>query len=161
MLRWKKARPSSGASDVPSLTEHEIGDIPGFTNQPQDTAPDILFHRAGSDWEAFVDKSDGSRLQILVEDVDGQPNPEFVPKIAGILGELDSLESKARISQAELASRLTSEHQLNLICETHPKAEFALGFAARTETAIVDFQDGEVYSWCFLQDPADEMSAAR
>src|SRR5579862_4045957 len=160
MLRWKKARPSSDASEISNLNEPEAGDIPGFTSEIQDQAPDVLLHRSGAEWEAFIDQSDGSQVQILVEDVDGQPNPEFVPKIAGILRDLGTLESKARISQAELASRLTSEHQLNLICETHPKAEFALGFAARTETAIVDFQDGEVYSWCFLQDQADEMSLA-
>ncbi|HEX5322367.1 MAG TPA: hypothetical protein VFW40_01175 [Capsulimonadaceae bacterium] len=158
-MQWKKARPKR--EDPAALPgRDEPSELSPFDPPADSPSPDLMFHRSGEDWVAWIEQPDGSRVQVLVEDVDGQPNPEFVPKLAGILSDLSTLEAKARISEAELAERLTSEHRLSLICETHPKAEFALGFEAGSEIAIVDFQDGEVYSWCFLEEPAGA-SAAR
>ena len=122
--------------------------------------PEVVFRRAGEDWEAWVEH-DGYRVQVLAEDSGGHPSSEFVSQVEAIVQELAALESIARISEPELATRLTPDHRLALVSETHPKADFALGFAGPVETVIVDFKNGDVFSWCFLAEPGPaEMMAS-
>src|SRR5579883_3260634 len=157
MLGWKKVLPKR--EEVLTYAPNDLlKDLPDRSETVEEKMPEISFHRSGSDWEAFVPRPDGSQIHILVEDVAGEPNPEFAPKIAEILQDLDLLETRARFSGEERSTRLTADHRLDLICETHPKAEFALGFTFGPETVIVDYKDGEVFSWCFLQEPAAAQS---
>lgn len=189
MLRWKKTRPKREAGETSHLEREDDWFPTNEVREPEEVAnldepedgiagvvaaetpgpslaeamknpPEIVFRRAGADWEARVER-DGFHVQVLVEDVDGQPNSEFAPKVAGILADLPNLDFKARASEPDLAVRLTPDHHLSLVSETHPKADFALGFEARGETVIVDFKDGDVFSWCFLAEEAEELSLAR
>lgn len=181
MLRLKKARPKRPERDssvagfdredsgLPASAQpftlaasdsgegHELR-APAYRGIPPRVGPpEVVFRRAGDDWEAWVEH-DGYRVQVLAEDSGGHPSLGFVSQVEAIVQELAILESIARISEPELARRLTPDHRLALISETHPKADFALGFAGPLETVIVDFKSGDVFSWCFLQEPAPQLS---
>lgn len=127
---------------------------------PRVGPPEVVFRRAGQDWEAWVEH-EGYRVQVLAEDDGGHPSCDFVTQVERIVQELAILESIARVGEPELAMRLTPDHRLALVSETHPKADFALGFAGPAETVIVDFKNGNVFSWCFLQEPESALTGSR
>ncbi|MFN3652546.1 MAG: hypothetical protein ACK47B_23460 [Armatimonadota bacterium] len=100
------------------------------------------FVKSSEIWSGEV-TAKGSELQVLARDVAGQPNPELLQRLPGVLQHLDELERTAR----QQVSDLTVLHQLASISDGAAEAvDFELGFDDEytCESVMVQFRAGEV-----------------
>jgi hypothetical protein len=103
--------------------------------------------KVGSDqWGGHYELGD-AEVNVLVDDVRGEPDPRL---LAFLSGHWDELHGLAALARGALA-RLSDKHHFDMVGSPHEGGEVCLGFAREegdwAEAVFVEFEGGRIVTW--------------